>query len=260
MLALTRPAFALFAAMLVLPLLAGCADRPADATAQADFDQTNDPLEPANRFFYKVNDALDAVILKPAAIAYVNVVPAAARTGVHNVLRNLDTPVLLANDMLQGKPRRSGDTLARFLINSTAGVGGVFDVAAGWGYPFHDTDFGLTLALWGVPEGPFLYLPVLGPTNPRDATGYAVDAGIDPLNYIGQGTAVTAARYGRYGLTAVDRRANVLGTLAGIKKGALDPYATFRSLYRQQRASEAKAIGDDHRATTPAWYGNPPAH
>jgi phospholipid-binding lipoprotein MlaA len=248
------PRVALLVALLSLPLF-GCASQQ---VAQTDPDQTNDPLESTNRFFYKVNDAIDAVLLKPAAIAYVNVLPAEARTGVHNLLQNLNSPVLLANDMLQGKPRRSGDTLARFVINSTVGVVGIFDVAKDWGYPYHDTDFGITLALWGVPEGPFLFLPVIGPSNPRDATGYAVDAAADPLNYVGKGATVTALKYGRYGLYAVDARSNVLGTLGGIKKTALDPYATFRSLYRQNRASAIKATQDDNRVTKPAWYGNPP--
>jgi phospholipid-binding lipoprotein MlaA len=254
------PRMTLLAALLALPLF-GCASRPpaTDAAGQTDFDQTNDPYEPANRFFYKVNDALDAVILKPAALAYVNVLPPAARTGVHNVLQNLNSPVLLANDMMQGSPRRSGDTFMRFLINSTAGVAGVFDVANDWGYPYHDTDFGITLALWGVSEGPFLYLPVLGPSNPRDAFGYGVDTGIDPLTYIGQGAIVSDLRYGRFGLYAVDLRANLLGTISGIKKGALDPYATFRSLYRQNRASAIKATEDDERATVPDWYASPSA-
>jgi phospholipid-binding lipoprotein MlaA len=247
----------LLAALLALPL-AGCASKQAATgpATQAELDQTNDPYEGVNRFFYRVNDALDAVILKPAAVAYVNVVPAPARTGVHNVLQNLNTPVLLANDMLQGSPRRSGDTFMRFLINSTAGVVGIFDVASDWGYPYHDTDFGITLALWGVPEGPFLYLPVIGPSNPRDAAGYAVDAGADPLNYIGQGATVTDLRYIRFGVAALDTRSNLLGTISSVKKSALDPYATFRSLYRQNRESAVKATADDKRATVPAWDRN----
>ena len=110
------------------------------------------------------------------------------RTGIHNVLDNLGGPVRLTNDALQGKPRRAGDTTMRLLINTTAGVGGIFDVAKNLGYPDHDTDFALTLANWGVPEGPFLYLPVLGPSSPRDATGFAVDIAIDPFTWIGQGT------------------------------------------------------------------------
>ena len=92
------------------------------------------------------------------------------------VLANLGSPVLLTNDMLEGKPRRAGDTTMRFLINTTVGVLGFFDVAKGWGYPDHDADFGMTLANWGVPSGPFLFLPVLGPSDPRDAVGF-VDSG-----------------------------------------------------------------------------------
>jgi phospholipid-binding lipoprotein MlaA len=233
--------------------LCGCATRQqVVATAQTDATQVNDPLEGTNRFFYRVNEALDAVVLKPAAVAYVNVVPPAGRTGLHNALQNLDSPVLLANQLLQGKPGASGTTLARFAINSTVGVAGVFDVASGWGYKAEDTDFGITLALWGVPEGPFLFLPVLGPSDPRDATGYLVDSAADPLNYIGKGGNVTALRYTRYGLFAVDKRSDALGALDAIQKTALDPYATFRSLYLQNRASTVKAA-------VPAPAGNPPA-
>jgi len=241
----------------------GCAPRQAvDATAQADAQQVNDPLESTNRFFYRINDALDAVVMRPAAVAYVNVVPAPGRTGVHNALQNLDSPVLMANQLLQGKAAQSGGTLARFVINSTVGVAGIFDVASGWGYPSHTTDFGVTLALWGVPEGPFLFLPVLGPSDPRDATGYLVDAAADPLDYIGKGANVTALRYTRFGLFAVDQRGNALGTLDSIKKTALDPYATLRSLYRQNRASTVRAAEDapagaTETPATPA--SNPPA-
>jgi len=184
-------------------------------------------------------------------------VPEAVRTGVHNVLDNLGSPVLLANDMMQAKPRRAGDTLMRFVINSTVGVAGVFDVASGWGYPGHDTDFGVTLALWGVPEGPFLFLPVLGPSNPRDATGFGVDIALDPLTWVGKGATVNALGYTRYGLTAVDARARFIPDLDKIKDSALDPYATFRSLYRQHRDSQVSETKADTRATVPAWYPTP---
>jgi phospholipid-binding lipoprotein MlaA len=144
-------------------LLAACATPPpaSDPDALADFRQTNDPLEPTNRVFYAINNGLDTVILRPAAEAYRFLLPGSVRDGIHNVLSNLGTPVQLTNDILEGKPRRAGDTTMRFVINTTAGVLGVFEVAKGWGYPNHDTDFGITLAGWGVPEGPFLFLPVL---------------------------------------------------------------------------------------------------
>lgn len=245
----------LLAACLLGPV-AACAPRPpaSNPEALAEYKQTNDPLEPTNRVFYKINEGLDTVILKPAAVAYVHVVPGALRTGIHNMLANLDTPVQLGNDMLEGKPRRAGDTYMRFLINTTVGLLGFFDVAKRWGYPNHDADFGMTLASWGVPEGPFLFLPVLGPTDPRDAIGFGVDTVADPFGWVGQGTAVTAARWGRFGLTAVDERSRVLGEIDSIKRTALDPYATFRSLYRQHRHSQIETMRHDDRHTIPVWF------
>ncbi len=241
--------------------LTGCATAPnaSDPGAVADAREVNDPLEPTNRVFYAINDGIDTVLLRPLAVAYRYAVPQVIRTHAHYVLSNLDSPVLLANDMLQGKPRRAGDTLMRFLVNSTLGVAGVFDVATDLGYPAHDTDFGVTLALWGLPSGPFLFLPILGPSNPRDATGFGVDVAIDPLTYVGRGTVVTALDYSRFGLAAVDARAAVLDDLDKIKQQALDPYATFRSLFRQHRDSQIEDTRDDNRATVPAWFAQPPS-
>lgn len=249
------------AAAVVITTLAGCATPPpaSDPDAVADFKQTNDPLEPTNRVFYAINNGIDAVVLRPLAVGYTYAVPEVVRNSVHNALNNLSSPVLLANDMLQTKPQRAGTTLMRFVINSTVGVAGFFDVASGWGYPFHDADFGETLALWGVPPGPFLYLPILGPSDPRDATGFGVDIALDPLTWIGQGSTVADLGYVRYGLTAVDTRAGLLNTLDSIKATALDPYATFRSLYRQHRQSEIDNIRSDNRSTPPDWFPAPSA-
>lgn len=234
--------------------LAGCASRPADPDALAEANDVNDPIEPANRLFYRINDGLDTVVLRPAAVAYNYVLPQTVRTHTHNFLVNLSNPVTLADDMLQGKPRRAGDTLMRLLINSTVGVAGVFDVATDWGYPAHASDFGMTLALWGFDSGPFLFLPLFGPSNPRDAVGIGGDIALDPFTWIGSGTTVTALDAGRFGLSAVDTRAGLVTTIDQIKAGALDPYATFRSLYRQHRASQIQAVRDDDRATVPAWF------
>jgi phospholipid-binding lipoprotein MlaA len=252
----------LFAAVvLVVVGLSGCATKPPadDPDAVADYVQTNDPLEPTNRVFYAVNNGLDTVILRPAALAYRYVVPGAVRDGVHNVLANLGTPVQLANDMLEGKPRRAGDTTMRFLINTTVGVLGIFDVAKKWGYPTHDSDFGMTMALWGVPEGPFLFLPVLGPTEPRDAVGFGADIALDPFTWIGHpnDTGRTIFNWTRYGLNAVDSRERVLDAVDQIKKTALDPYATFRSLYRQHRRAQIETLRNDNRTTVPVWFPQP---
>jgi phospholipid-binding lipoprotein MlaA len=237
-------------------LVAGCATTPpaSDADAVADFKATNDPLEPTNRVFYAVNNGLDTVLLRPLAVAYKSGVPEVVRTHVHNVLDNLSTPVAVADDILQTKPRRAGDSLMRLLINSTIGVAGIFDVATDWGWPEHSTDFGMTLALWGVPDGPFLFLPVLGPSDPRDAAGFGVDVAMDPLTWVGQGTIVDALGYARLGVSAVDARAAALDDLDKIKAQALDPYATFRSLYRQHRDSQIEDARSDNRATLPVWF------
>lgn len=236
-------------------LLGACAKRPpaSDPDALAEYRQTNDPFEPTNRVFYAINNGLDTVILAPVARGYRYVVPGAARRSVHNVLANITSPVLLANDVLDGRPRRAGDTFMRFLINTTAGAGGLFDVASGWGYPSHDSDFGLTLALWGVGEGPFLFLPVLGPSNPRDATGFGGDILLDPFTWVTFGGS-HALGWSRYGLGAVDARERVLDPIDQIKKTALDPYATFRSLYRQHRRSQVEQVRGDGEATVPAWF------
>jgi phospholipid-binding lipoprotein MlaA len=249
-----------FLAMIVVGL-GGCATRPPadDPDAVADYVQTNDPLEPTNRVFYAVNNGLDTVILRPAAQAYRYVVPGRVREGVHNVLANIGSPVQLANDMLEGKPRRAGDTSMRFVINTTAGLLGIFDVAKGWGYPAHDADFGMTMASWGVPEGPFLFLPVLGPTDPRDAAGFGVDIALDPFTWVGgpHNTGLTVFNWTRYGLNAVDSRERVLDPVDQIKKTALDPYATFRSLYRQHRHAQIETLRNDNRATVPVWFSQP---
>jgi phospholipid-binding lipoprotein MlaA len=257
------PLFVAFLALAVLGL-AGCATKPpaSDPDALADYQQTNDPLEPTNRVFYAINNGLDTVILRPAALAYRYVVPEPVRNGLHNVLANIGSPVQLTNDVLEGKPRRAGDTTMRFLINTTVGVLGIFDVASKWGYPDHDADFGMTLANWGVPEGPFLFLPVLGPSDPRDAAGFGVDIAFDPFTWVGTGPnkpGWKAFKWSRFGLGAIDSRERVLDATDSITKTALDPYATFRSLYRQHRRAQIEQLENDHRSTSPDWYPPPSA-
>jgi phospholipid-binding lipoprotein MlaA len=179
------------------------------------------------------------------------------RTGVHNVLSNIASPIALTGDILQAKPRRAGDTLMRFVVNSTVGVAGIFDVATDWGWPSHESDSGMSLAMWGLPEGPFLFLPILGPSSPRDATGFGLDFVVDPFFWPGSGAIVTAAGASRTGFNALDQRTNALDTLDKINDQALDPYATLRSLYRQHRQSQIDDIRADDRATVPAWFARP---
>ncbi len=247
----STPALILLAAALSLSACAG--NSPAGDQATAD--QVNDPLEGTNRFIYRVNDKVDTYVVRPVAVAYRDYVPGAVRRPIRNVLNNLGSPILFSNDVLQGKPRRAGDTMMRFLINSTAGVGGLFDVASGVGYPRHSTDLGVTLALWGVGSGPYLFLPLLGPNNVRDGAGYAGDLLFDPLTWasFGGSTAVEATQFT---LNAVDTRERLIDPIDDVKRTALDPYATFRSVYGQNRQSTIEETRNDNQATVPAWFNH----
>jgi phospholipid-binding lipoprotein MlaA len=222
-----------------LIVLAACAMPPTDdPEALAAYREANDPLEPMNRYFFELNGAADELLLKPLAGWYYIALPNFAQDGIRNAVNNVRTPVILANDLFQGELERAGTTLGRFLVNSTLGLGGLFDIAEKMGLERHDEDFGQTMAVAGVDEGPYLVLPLIGPSNPRDAFGKIVDAFLDPMTYLTFFTNVGWINTTRNGLDIVDFRARNLQTLDQIKKGSLDYYATVRSLYRQRRADE----------------------
>jgi phospholipid-binding lipoprotein MlaA len=222
--------------------LTGCATRPPadDPEALEEFRATNDPIEPWNRAMYDVHQAIDTVVLRPVAVGYRAVVPGPVRTGVANVLSNLRSPVILINDALQGETQRFGTTLGRFLLNTTLGVGGIVDVAEDLGLPEHSEDFGQTFAVAGVEEGPYLFIPILGPSNPRDLLGYAADIAADPFTWLtfGNRDLAETLQYIRAGATVVSTRESLLDTLDDVQRTSLDPYATLRSAYRQRRARE----------------------
>jgi len=209
-------------------LLGGCA-----TSSSPD----NDPYESFNRKMFAVNDTLDRNVALPASKVYVHVVPEPARDGVHNVLDNLNSPVTLANDLLQFEPKRAVQTVGRCIVNTTIGLGGLIDVATPMGIPAHEEDFGETLAIWGVGEGPYLVLPLIGPSNPRDLTGRLVDIGFDPLTYTGMRSKGWWMG-SRQLLTLLDERSRNIDTLDELKKSSVDLYATMRSLYRQHRNAE----------------------
>ncbi len=228
----------LIAATLALSVLAtGCATKPDpfdDAAVQA-YQEANDPLEPMNRYFFEVNQFLDEILLKPFAGWYHLALPDPAEDGVRNVLRNLKSPVILANDLFQGEWNRAGTTVSRFFINSTIGVGGLVDVASMMDMKYHEEDFGQTLAVYGTGEGPYLHLPILGSGNPRDYSGRLVDYALDPLTWVGFAYNVPEINTARTGLETLDTRARNLEAIDELKRGSVDFYATARSLYRQQR-------------------------
>jgi phospholipid-binding lipoprotein MlaA len=234
-----RGSAARIVALAGLVVLAGCAMPPSnDPEALAAYREANDPLEPMNRYFFDLNNYADEILMKPLAGWYYIALPNFAQDGIRNAVNNVRTPVILANDLFQGEFERAGTTFGRFLVNSTMGLGGLFDVAEKMGLERHDEDFGQTMAVAGVNEGPYLVLPLIGPSNPRDAFGRIVDAFLDPMTYLTFFTNVGWINTTRNGLDIVDFRARNLQTLDQIKKGSLDYYATVRSLYRQRRADE----------------------
>lgn len=224
--------------------LAGCVTPPTDPAALQEYRQTNDPFEPVNRKIFTFNLYLDRYFIKPVAQGYEKVVPEFARDHIRDFLHNLSEPVVFANDMMQADWQAANLSAARFLINSTFGLGGVFDLASDSGVARQSGDFGQTLYTWGAPEGPYLVLPILGPSNPRDAIGMGVDGVMDPWGWIvgaqyGQG-AENAENYGRYGATGIDLRGRNIDVLDDLQKNAIDFYAEMRSLYRQHRAEELR--------------------
>jgi phospholipid-binding lipoprotein MlaA len=230
--------------LLICVLLVGaCATPPdsSDPAAVAEYEEVNDPIEPFNRTVFDFNQFLDKLLFKPLAIFYRGFIPPEARDGVGNFLNNLKSPVVLINNFLQGDIDAAGVTFTRFLMNSTIGVAGFGDPASHRGWERRSEDFGQTLAVWGVPEGPYLILPFLGPSNPRDTTGIVVDTFIfDPVNwYIRAGGGDRRGwGFARTGMTALDRRAANFEEIDDLEKSSLDYYAALRSLYRQFRTSQ----------------------
>ncbi len=236
----TRLGARVFAVALVSLVAAGCATAPSpdDPEAVAEFQEINDPAEPTMRAIFAFNQALDKAVLKPVAKGYREVAPDKLRTGVHNVLNNLRSPVIFFNDVMQGEFKRAIATLMRFLINSTFGVLGLSDTAHDMGIEYHNEDFGQTLAVWNMPEGPYLMLPIFGPSNPRDAIGRVVDFFIDPLNMWAKDSGNDWVPLTETAVDAVDFRALHYDTIEDLEKSSLDFYAAVRSLYRQRRTDE----------------------
>jgi len=203
-------------------------------------DDTDDPLESMNRKFFNFDLFLDRILVKPVAKAYVYVVPAPGRHALRHVLDNMSEPIVFANNMLQGEFRRSGITLGRFLLNSTFGFAGIFDLASQSGLPKQNGDFGQTLYVWGVGSGPYLFLPILGPTNPRDAVGFGVDSAGDPTGVAFWTAGIRAVNYGRAVTDNIDARSAQIDTLDELQKNAIDFYSEVRSLARQRRDIELR--------------------
>lgn len=232
------------AAALIVALLvvAGCAHRPpaSDPEALAEYKQKNDPLEPLNRATLQFNEALDKVLFRPLALGYRYIFPQFFRKMIENFMRNLRNPIYFGNDLLQGDGRQAGVTLGRLVVNSTIGIGGLFDPATGMGLKHRNEDFGQTLGVWGVGEGFYLVLPILGPSSARDGLGFGVDILMDPFTYVLFDGKQKYLRYARYGIEGLDLYERNLDTLDELRKSSLDYYSALRSYYRQFRADKVR--------------------
>lgn len=196
-----------------------------------------DPLETFNRGSFAFNLALDRYLLRPVAKTYRFVTPSFVRTGVTNALANLSTPVTVANDLLQGEPERATESVGRFMFNTIFGLGGFVDVGGMLGMPErHREDFGQTLAVYGVGSGPYIMMPLLGPSNPRDLVGTVVDFAFDPLTFF----APTSASLGRRGTDIVSFREANLETIDELQRTSIDFYAATRTLAQQLRETEIR--------------------
>lgn len=236
--------------MILAASLSGCATPPpkSDAADYQAYQEKNDPLEPTNRVFFRVNNTLDTYVMKPVAQGYVDVTTQPIRAHVGNFVSNIGEPARFLNFVFEGKPHVAGISFIRFVVNSSLGIGGIFDPATGFGLAETDTDFGITLAVWGVPAGPYLYLPGFGPSGARDVLNLPVEYFATPMEAAPESDALNDFGYAETGLHLINTRAELIPAIDSINATALDPYATFRSLYRQSRDAELQQIDERERA------------
>jgi phospholipid-binding lipoprotein MlaA len=241
-------------------LIAGCGSQAgmrADANLQTGVnagDQISDPLERSNRRIFSFNNGFDHYVLNPVLKGYRAIVPQPARQGLRNFLRNLKSPTTFANELLQGDVEGAGVVLQRTVINTTVGLGGLFDPAGKNGLPYAQEDFGQTLGVWGVGYGPYLVVPILGPSSLRDYAGYFVDSYADPLRWYLFNTDNEGWYYAKLGADYLDLRESLMDVLEGLEKSSIDYYAAVRSTYYQRREAlirdespTAAADFDDYR-------------
>jgi len=233
---LRGPAVAMMAAAL---LVGGCASTDTGAA------EVWDPMETPNRFVFSINRTVDMIALRPLAVLYRDWMPERGQKGVRNVLDNLGEPVTAINEVVQGSPGRAATTIGRFLVNSTIGIAGIFDVASSMGMPKTKEDMGKTIGYYAGPGvepengGFYIVLPVIGPSNARDGVGLAIDASMDPFSIVtfsinrNVGWIASGARYGAQ---AIDTRSRTLFALDDLEKNSVDYYAALKSAYTQQRA------------------------
>lgn len=224
---------------LSMSILTACASTQATAKSNSSDPDAgiSDPFEGYNRAIFAFNDAVDQTILVPVVKGYRAIVPKPARTGVHNVLTNLKSPITIGNQLLQGDLNGAGDATVRMVVNTLIGVGGVFDVAGMEGIKDQPEDFGQTLAVWGVGNGPYIVPPLLPPASLRDHVGMMVDTYADPVRLWLMNTDREEWYYSKVGAGLLDQRNEYLDVLADLRKSSIDYYATIRSAVYQRRSA-----------------------
>lgn len=215
-------------------LLTACATPHNTSGDNASVDY--DPIEPVNRGIFQFNHAIDVVLLKPIAQGYNAIVPDRGKVMVSNFVYNIKEPVTFVNSILQADANNSFSTLWRFMLNSTIGIGGLFDVASEVGLKNRETGMGDTFAIYGADAGPYIVIPIIGPSNVRDGLGRLGDYFTDPVSYTKD-----PVFYSIVGVKTVDARYRNLKLVDDIYAHSLDPYATFRSGYTQHRLAEIKS-------------------
>lgn len=214
------------------------------ACSSSQYGEVYDPAETVNRGIFKFNNAVDEAVLEPVAKGYRAAVPQPARTGVRNALRNLKTPTILANNLLQADLTGAGNTLTRFFANTLFGLGGLVDVAGSEGVAYREEDFGQTLGVWGMGHGPYVVLPLFGPSSVRDTTGFIVDGYTDPVRIWLMNSDNEGWYYGRVAVATVDKREELLDVLSDLKRNSVDYYAAMRSAYIQKRDAQVRGNDD----------------
>ncbi len=242
MLPLRRYSIAL--ALSALLSLSACSSVPQTQTERVELDTTNDPFESVNRVTFDLNDFLDRLLIRPLAELYRAMIPPPLRDRVAAILKNMNEPIVFANNLFQAEFTNAGTTASRFLINATLGGGGMYEVADEFGLYRQTGDFGQTLHVWGFGAGPYLVLPLFGPSNIRDAVGLGVDTVMSPWKYVvAYGDTQIEDAFSVASMTASGlskREANIEG-YDTLREGSLDFYAQMRSVYRQYRAKQLGA-------------------
>lgn len=248
--------------LLALLSLSACSSVPVTKTDKVEAQRDNDPIESVNRAIFDVNDFLDRLLIRPLAELYRFWTPNYLRDRVASILKNMGEPVVMANNLMQGEFKNAGTTLGRFLVNTTAGVGGMYEVANSLGWQRQEGDFGQTLHVWGMGEGPYLVLPLFGPSNVRDAIGMGVDTVLSPWKYAvksGDTTIQDTFTIADLSATALTRREQNIEGLDALREGSIDFYAQMRSVYRQYRAkklglklADETPVFDDYEASSTA--------